>query len=84
MVLFSSFHPHIKWFQGNATVTLTVQLMKPAMQKCEFFLDKVVYRSVNYLIQKNQTFLPKNLIKHIWYFLWNDQIFAAIRVNILH
>ncbi|XP_062857583.1 putative ATP-dependent RNA helicase TDRD12 [Trichomycterus rosablanca] len=43
------FHPHMKWFQKEATVTLTVQLMNPVMQKCEFFSDRVVYSAyLNY------------------------------------
>ncbi|XP_066525360.1 putative ATP-dependent RNA helicase TDRD12 isoform X2 [Hoplias malabaricus] len=38
-----SFHPQIKWFQGEDSVTIKVKLVNPMMQKCEFFSDKVLY-----------------------------------------
>uniref|UniRef100_A0A8B9LU40 RNA helicase n=1 Tax=Astyanax mexicanus TaxID=7994 RepID=A0A8B9LU40_ASTMX len=40
-----SFHPQIKWFQREESVTLKVKLVNPMMQKCEFFSDRVLYSS---------------------------------------
>lgn len=44
-----SFHPQIKWFQEEESVTVKIKLTSPMMQKCEFFSDKVLYRSVHTL-----------------------------------
>ncbi|CAB1322821.1 unnamed protein product [Coregonus sp. 'balchen'] len=38
-----SFHPQIKWFQRDDTVTLNIKLREPVEQRCEFFPDRVVY-----------------------------------------
>ncbi|XP_053496879.1 putative ATP-dependent RNA helicase TDRD12 [Ictalurus furcatus] len=38
-----SFHPQIKWFQEEESVTLKIKLTNPMMQKCEFFSDRVLY-----------------------------------------
>ncbi|XP_013981048.2 putative ATP-dependent RNA helicase TDRD12 isoform X1 [Salmo salar] len=38
-----SFHPQIKWFQRDDTVTLNIKLREPVDQRCEFFPDRVVY-----------------------------------------
>ncbi|MCJ8736009.1 hypothetical protein PDJAM_G00254050 [Pangasius djambal] len=38
-----SFHPQIKWFQEDESVTLKIKLTNPMMQKCEFFSDRVLY-----------------------------------------
>uniref|UniRef100_A0AAR2JQH6 RNA helicase n=1 Tax=Pygocentrus nattereri TaxID=42514 RepID=A0AAR2JQH6_PYGNA len=37
------FHPQIKWFQSEESVTLKVKLINAVMQKCEFFTDRVLY-----------------------------------------
>ncbi|CDQ65338.1 unnamed protein product [Oncorhynchus mykiss] len=37
------FHPQIKWFQRDDTVTLNIKLREPVDQRCEFFPDRVVY-----------------------------------------
>ncbi|XP_064168547.1 putative ATP-dependent RNA helicase TDRD12 isoform X2 [Anguilla rostrata] len=37
------FHPHIKWFERDDSVTLNIKLLDPTEQKCEFFSDRVVY-----------------------------------------
>ncbi|XP_034163027.2 putative ATP-dependent RNA helicase TDRD12 isoform X1 [Pangasianodon hypophthalmus] len=38
-----SFHPQIKWFQEEESVTLKIKLTNPMMQKCDFFSDRVLY-----------------------------------------
>ncbi|KAK3526224.1 hypothetical protein QTP70_017778, partial [Hemibagrus guttatus] len=38
-----NFHPQIKWFQEERSVTLKIKLTNPMMQKCEFFSDSVIY-----------------------------------------
>ncbi|KAL7867851.1 hypothetical protein SRHO_G00092350 [Serrasalmus rhombeus] len=42
-ILPQSFHPQIKWFQSEESVTLKVKLINAVMQKCEFFTDRVLY-----------------------------------------
>uniref|UniRef100_A0A674AVB2 RNA helicase n=1 Tax=Salmo trutta TaxID=8032 RepID=A0A674AVB2_SALTR len=42
-LVFFSFHPQIKWFQRDDTVTLNIKLREPVDQRCEFFPDRVVY-----------------------------------------
>ncbi|KAJ7395410.1 putative ATP-dependent RNA helicase TDRD12 [Pitangus sulphuratus] len=37
------YHPEIKWFQDNKTVTLKVKIPSAADTKCEFFKEKVVF-----------------------------------------
>ncbi|NXH32313.1 DBP2 helicase, partial [Myiagra hebetior] len=37
------YHPQIKWFQDNVTVTLKVQILRAADSKCEFSKEKVVF-----------------------------------------
>ncbi|KAJ7406683.1 tudor domain containing 12 [Willisornis vidua] len=37
------FHPEIKWFQDNETVTLKVKILRPANTKCKFSKEKVVF-----------------------------------------
>ncbi|NXR78169.1 DDX17 helicase, partial [Pycnonotus jocosus] len=37
------YHPQIKWFQDNVTVTLKVQIPKAADSKCEFSREKVAF-----------------------------------------
>ncbi|XP_050167225.1 putative ATP-dependent RNA helicase TDRD12 [Myiozetetes cayanensis] len=37
------YHPEIKWFQDNETVTLKVKIPSAADTKCEFSKDKVVF-----------------------------------------
>ncbi|NWI78180.1 DBP2 helicase, partial [Dryoscopus gambensis] len=41
--LYFSYHPQIKWFQDNVTVTLKVQILRAADSKCEFSKAKVVF-----------------------------------------
>uniref|UniRef100_A0AAQ6AJI9 RNA helicase n=1 Tax=Amphiprion ocellaris TaxID=80972 RepID=A0AAQ6AJI9_AMPOC len=41
-----SFHPQVRWYQTSDSVTLTVKLMNPENQRCDFYPDRVVYRSV--------------------------------------
>ncbi|XP_053341877.1 putative ATP-dependent RNA helicase TDRD12 [Clarias gariepinus] len=38
-----SFHPQIKWYQEENSVTLKIKLTNPMMQTCEFFSDRVLY-----------------------------------------
>ncbi|XP_072527941.1 putative ATP-dependent RNA helicase TDRD12 isoform X2 [Salminus brasiliensis] len=40
-----SFHPQIKWFQDEVSITLKVKLVNPMMQKCDFFSDRLLYSS---------------------------------------
>ena len=44
--LFVSFHPQVRWHQTSDSVILTVKLMSPESQRCDFYPDRVVYRSV--------------------------------------
>ncbi|XP_023790621.1 putative ATP-dependent RNA helicase TDRD12 isoform X3 [Cyanistes caeruleus] len=37
------YHPQIKWFQDNVTVTLKVQILRAADSKCEFYREKVTF-----------------------------------------
>ncbi|NXB71899.1 DDX17 helicase, partial [Donacobius atricapilla] len=37
------YHPQIKWFQDNVTVTLKVQILRAADSKCEFSREKVSF-----------------------------------------
>uniref|UniRef100_A0A8C3NQ66 RNA helicase n=1 Tax=Cyanoderma ruficeps TaxID=181631 RepID=A0A8C3NQ66_9PASS len=37
------YHPQIKWFQDNVTVTLKVQILRAADSKCEFSREKVAF-----------------------------------------
>uniref|UniRef100_A0A4W5N7R5 RNA helicase n=1 Tax=Hucho hucho TaxID=62062 RepID=A0A4W5N7R5_9TELE len=43
LLVFFSFHPQIKWFQRDDTVTLNIKLREPVDQRCEFSPDRVVY-----------------------------------------
>nr|XP_055047822.1 putative ATP-dependent RNA helicase TDRD12 [Misgurnus anguillicaudatus] len=39
----TSFHPQIKWFQRGEFITVSIKLISPVMQKCEFYSDTVIY-----------------------------------------
>ncbi|KAM4734527.1 putative ATP-dependent RNA helicase TDRD12 [Anableps anableps] len=41
--LSKSFYPHIIWYQTCDTVIITVKLMNPESQHCDFYTDRVVY-----------------------------------------
>lgn len=45
-VFSSSFHPQIRWYQTRDAVIVTVKLVNPTCQSCEFHPDRVVYRWV--------------------------------------
>ncbi|XP_062246116.1 putative ATP-dependent RNA helicase TDRD12 [Platichthys flesus] len=38
-----SFHPQIRWYQTSDAVIVKVKLMNPESQRCDFYLDRVVY-----------------------------------------
>ncbi|TRY85802.1 hypothetical protein DNTS_011854, partial [Danionella cerebrum] len=38
-----SFHPQIRWFQSGLFITVLVKLIDPAMQKCEFHSNWLLY-----------------------------------------
>ncbi|KAM8751496.1 putative ATP-dependent RNA helicase TDRD12 [Acanthopagrus schlegelii] len=38
-----SFHPQVRWHQTSDSVILTVKLMSPESQRCDFYPDRVVY-----------------------------------------
>ncbi|CAB1459642.1 unnamed protein product [Pleuronectes platessa] len=38
-----SFHPQIRWYQMSDAVIVTVKLINPESQRCDFYLDRVVY-----------------------------------------
>ncbi|GAA6227719.1 putative ATP-dependent RNA helicase TDRD12 [Lates japonicus] len=38
-----SFHPQVRWHQTSDSVIVTVKLMNPETQRCDFFSDRVVY-----------------------------------------
>ncbi|KAM9351967.1 putative ATP-dependent RNA helicase TDRD12 [Symphorus nematophorus] len=38
-----SFHPQVRWHQTSDSVTVTVKLMNPESQRCDFYPDRVVY-----------------------------------------
>nr|XP_033490636.1 putative ATP-dependent RNA helicase TDRD12 isoform X1 [Epinephelus lanceolatus]XP_033490637.1 putative ATP-dependent RNA helicase TDRD12 isoform X1 [Epinephelus lanceolatus] len=38
-----SFHPLLRWYQTSDSVTVTVKLMNPERQRCDFYPDRVVY-----------------------------------------
>lgn len=40
------FHPQIRWYQTPDSAIVTVNLRNPESQRCDFFPDRVVYRSV--------------------------------------
>uniref|UniRef100_A0A8C6JXJ8 Putative ATP-dependent RNA helicase TDRD12 n=1 Tax=Melopsittacus undulatus TaxID=13146 RepID=A0A8C6JXJ8_MELUD len=41
--LYFSFHPQIKWFQNEETVTVKVEIASVADHKCEFSKEKVIF-----------------------------------------
>ncbi|XP_076588920.1 putative ATP-dependent RNA helicase TDRD12 [Chaetodon auriga] len=38
-----SFHPQVHWYQTSDSVVVTVKLMNPESQRCDFYPDRVVY-----------------------------------------
>ncbi|XP_071316534.1 putative ATP-dependent RNA helicase TDRD12 isoform X3 [Trachinotus anak] len=38
-----SFHPQVRWYQTSDSVIVTVKLMNPESQRCDFYPDRVVY-----------------------------------------
>ncbi|XP_029908910.1 putative ATP-dependent RNA helicase TDRD12 isoform X2 [Myripristis murdjan] len=38
-----SFHPQVRWYQRADCMVLTVKLMSPECQRCDFYPDRVVY-----------------------------------------
>ncbi|XP_059190875.1 putative ATP-dependent RNA helicase TDRD12 [Centropristis striata] len=38
-----SFHPPVRWYQTSSSVMVTMKLMNPESQRCEFYPDRVVY-----------------------------------------
>ncbi|XP_070686471.1 putative ATP-dependent RNA helicase TDRD12 [Pempheris klunzingeri] len=38
-----SFHPQVLWHQTSGSVVVTVKLMNPESQRCDFYPDRVVY-----------------------------------------
>ncbi|XP_042352829.1 putative ATP-dependent RNA helicase TDRD12 [Plectropomus leopardus] len=38
-----SFHPPVRWYQTPDAVTVTLKLMNPERQRCDFYPDRVVY-----------------------------------------
>ncbi|XP_029378205.1 putative ATP-dependent RNA helicase TDRD12 [Echeneis naucrates] len=38
-----SFHPQVRWYQTSDSVTVTVKLINPEGQRCDFFPSRVVY-----------------------------------------
>ncbi|XP_047239557.1 putative ATP-dependent RNA helicase TDRD12 isoform X4 [Girardinichthys multiradiatus] len=43
--LSKSLYPHIIWYQTCDSLIVTVKLMNPESQRCDFYTDRVVYRS---------------------------------------
>uniref|UniRef100_A0A3B5A112 RNA helicase n=1 Tax=Stegastes partitus TaxID=144197 RepID=A0A3B5A112_9TELE len=41
--LYFSFHPQVRWYQTSDCVILTVKLMNPDNQRCDFYPDRVIY-----------------------------------------
>ncbi|XP_008302968.1 putative ATP-dependent RNA helicase TDRD12 [Stegastes partitus] len=41
--LTKSFHPQVRWYQTSDCVILTVKLMNPDNQRCDFYPDRVIY-----------------------------------------
>ncbi|KAM7415279.1 hypothetical protein PAMA_019888 [Pampus argenteus] len=41
----TSFHPQVRWYQTSDSVIVTVKLTNPENQRCDFYPDRVVYRS---------------------------------------
>ncbi|XP_026220621.1 putative ATP-dependent RNA helicase TDRD12 isoform X1 [Anabas testudineus] len=39
-----SFHPQVRWYQTSDSVIVTVKLMNPESQRCDFYPDRIVYR----------------------------------------
>lgn len=52
-----SFHPQLSWYQTSDTVTVTVKLANPESQSCEFYPDRVVYRSVRSRTRQRRAFI---------------------------
>ncbi|MED6255926.1 hypothetical protein ATANTOWER_016972 [Ataeniobius toweri] len=42
--LSKSLYPHIVWYQTCDSLIVTVKLMNPENQRCDFYTDRVVYR----------------------------------------
>ncbi|XP_041854069.1 putative ATP-dependent RNA helicase TDRD12 isoform X2 [Melanotaenia boesemani] len=41
--LTNSFHPQVRWYQTSDYVVVTVKLMNPDSQRCDFYPDRVIY-----------------------------------------
>ncbi|KAM3870210.1 putative ATP-dependent RNA helicase TDRD12 [Diretmus argenteus] len=39
----ASFHPQIRWYQSSDSLVLTVKLINPECQRCDFYQDRLVY-----------------------------------------
>lgn len=46
LFVFFSFHPPVRWYQNSNSMIVTVKLMNPESQRCDFYPDRVIYRSV--------------------------------------
>ncbi|XP_035497182.2 putative ATP-dependent RNA helicase TDRD12 isoform X2 [Scophthalmus maximus] len=38
-----SFHPPVRWYQNSNSMIVTVKLMNPESQRCDFYPDRVIY-----------------------------------------
>ncbi|XP_061578783.1 putative ATP-dependent RNA helicase TDRD12 [Cololabis saira] len=38
-----SFHPQVQWYQTSGSVVVTVKLMNPESQRCDFYPDRIIY-----------------------------------------
>ncbi|XP_039989883.1 putative ATP-dependent RNA helicase TDRD12 isoform X2 [Xiphias gladius] len=38
-----SFHPQVRWYQTSDSVIVTVKLINPESQRCDFYQDRVIY-----------------------------------------
>ncbi|AWP07947.1 putative ATP-dependent RNA helicase TDRD12 [Scophthalmus maximus] len=38
-----NFHPPVRWYQNSNSMIVTVKLMNPESQRCDFYPDRVIY-----------------------------------------
>ncbi|KAM9854853.1 putative ATP-dependent RNA helicase TDRD12 [Aulostomus maculatus] len=79
-----SFHPQVHWYQTSDSVTVTVKLVNPESQRCDFHPDRVVYSGrVNGRTFRAQLDLQANITadRCSWEMKSNEPVLKLVKEN---
>ncbi|MEQ2296680.1 hypothetical protein AMECASPLE_027059 [Ameca splendens] len=72
--LSKSLYPHIVWYQTCDSLIVTVKLMNPESQRCDFYTDRVVYRSAGITLPRSHLLV---ILPNIQWNLFNTVLYTG-------